>query len=328
MFQLIFGSKNLKSFLNKQEYSKLCVVVSHVLISHAKGIITDLGLEDDSLIIIKDGEKMKDWSEIKKLLEKFIALGLDRKSIVIAVGGGTVGDSVGFASSIYLRGIRYINIPTTLVSQVDSAHGGKTGVNFAGYKNMVGTFHQAIVTIIETSFLQTLKKEQLVDGLGEIIKAGFIKDLSILKLLEKETLSTLLKSKNLEKIIKKSIVVKQYYIKKDPFDMGVRQLLNAGHTIGHAIELKHKISHGRAVLVGMDREFILGEKCKVTHPSVRIYFNKLLTKLRIILNSDLAMDASAILRDKKIEGNLITWPVVTTIGKSKLIKIPSNYLLE
>ena len=204
--------------------------------------IKEIGVKKTNIIFIPDGEKAKEWNELERLLKKFSEFNLDRKSLVVALGGGTVGDMVGFASSIYLRGIRYIQVPTTLVAQVDSAHGGKTGINFLKYKNQIGTFYLPLTVIIDSHFIQTLENEQIVDGLGEIIKYGFIKDISILSLLKKHNLKTLVKS-DLEKIIKNLLKLKEYYISKDFKDGNIRQILNVGHTIGHAIELKYKISH-------------------------------------------------------------------------------------
>lgn len=326
MTQIIYSVKNFDTFMKKQKFSKLCFVVPTKLLPLIKS--SQLDIEQHTLINIEDREKVKNLYAVENLLKEFIEAGLDRKSIVFAIGGGTVGDAVGFACSIYLRGIRYINVPTTLVSQVDSAHGGKTGVNFSGYKNMVGTFHPAVATFIEPSFIQSLHKEQIIDGLGEIIKAGFIKDPSILKLLEKETLETLPMSKNLEKIIKKAIAVKQYYIKKDPFDHGVRQILNVGHTIGHAIELKNNISHGKAVLIGMDKEFEVCKKLGFTHPSVRMYFHILLKKIGITLEKGLIADLSAIQKDKKVIGDKLILPIVVKVGKSSLTKIGYDVFIK
>lgn len=278
------------------------------------------------VILLPDGEKAKEWKELEFLLKKFSGLDLDRKSIMIALGGGTVGDVACFAASIYLRGIKCIQVPTTLLAQVDSAHGGKTGINFLKYKNQIGSFHMPVATIIDTRFLETLSREQIVDGLGEIIKAGLIKDPSILSLLKKHTIHSLRTSSDLQKIIKKSIVVKKYFTGKDFNDNGLRQILNVGHTIGHALELKYKISHGRAVLIGMIEELSLSESLKLTHPSVWENLANLLNKLGIIVDRDTKADWKTILHDKKIRGNKIEFPVVVKEGKSKLVSINLDLL--
>jgi len=327
MADMIKSVKDLSLFVKKVGYSKLCFVVSNKILSQAESLIPLLTAPNALVIITGDGEQLKEWSFIEKILAEFVEKGLDRKSLVVAVGGGTVGDSVGFACSIYLRGVRYINIPTTLVAQADSSHGGKTAVNFKGYKNMIGTFHPAIATVIETKFLETLGPEQIIDGLGEIIKAGFIKDPSILKLLESETVGSLATSSNLESIIQKAIAVKLHYVKKDPFDKGVRQILNVGHTVGHAIELSNNLSHGRAVLVGMSKEFEICERLGLTHFSVRQKLNDLINKLGIKLLTDIEIDYKAVMKDKKIEANTLTLPIITKIGKSSLVKVHQSDII-
>src|ERR1035437_1659532 len=251
--------KSIHKILKVQKPSKVCLVTSKKLSKKLNWAIKEIGIKKPNIIFIPDGEKAKDWKELEKLLSKFIKINLDRKSIVIALGGGTVGDIVGFASSIYLRGIRYIQVPTTLLSQVDSAHGGKTGINFLKYKNQIGSFYLPIATIIDTRLIKSLSKEQIVDGLGEIIKAGLIKDVSILNILNKYNIKTLVKSKGLSKIIDKSIKVKEFFVGNDFKDNKLRQILNVGHTFGHAIELKYKISHGRAVIIGMVKELAFTE---------------------------------------------------------------------
>jgi len=271
--------------------------------------------------MIPDGEAVKEWKYVQKLLQRFVELGLDRESLVIALGGGSVGDLVGFVASLYLRGIRYIQVPTTLLAQVDSAHGGKTGVNFLGYKNQIGTVYQPLATIVDTRFLKSLAQEQIIDGLGEIIKTGLIKDPSILSFLKKEKVTTLAKNPRLLTLVKKSLAVKQFYVEKDPQEFGVRKMLNAGHTIGHAIELKNKLSHGRAVLIGLREELEMCESLGLTPRTVRKQVEDLLRSLGIQLETNLSIDLRSLKHDKKLAGNQITLPVIKKVGQSRLVKI-------
>lgn len=288
--------------------------------------IREIGIKKSQIILLPDGEKSKEWGELEKLLKKFSDLNLDRTSVVIALGGGTVGDITGFAASIYVRGVKYIQIPTTLLAQVDSAHGGKTGINFNGLKNQIGTFYPPIAIIIDTRFLKSLSKEQIIDGLGEIIKAGFIKDTSILRLLERETIKTFIESKNLNKIIEKSIKVKEFYTANDFNDKNIRQLLNAGHTLGHSIELKYKISHGKAVIIGLIQELAFTESLGLSAPSLKKKLLNLLDSLNIDLNLNMEADWKMIMHDKKISGNKIAFPIIEKEGKSKLILLDLNTL--
>ncbi len=323
MTEIHYSLDKLQGIIRKQKASKVVMVTSVTLKKKLDWALKDISkiYKRVEFVFIPDGEKAKDWKAIEILLKKFIQLSLDRKSIVIALGGGTIGDSVGFACSIYLRGINYINIPTTLLSQIDSAHGGKTGINFLNYKNQIGSFHNPVAIIVDERFIRTLNKDQVIDGLGEIIKAGFIRDKSILKLLGSQTIDSLSKSGILKEIIKRAVNVKQFYIKKDFKDQNIRQILNVGHTIGHALELKYKISHGKAVLHGMLQEAEISEKLSLSPLTVKKELTDLLEKLGINLEKNLKPDWKTILHDKKIQGNEIMWPYISKVGESKLISI-------
>ncbi len=297
------------------------MVTSEKLIKKLVWAIKEIKIPKSQILLIPDGERAKTWQELEKLLNKFNILNLDRDSIVIALGGGTVGDIVGFTASIYLRGIRYIQVPTTLLSQVDSAHGGKTGINFLGYKNQIGSFYLPLAIITDPRFLTSLSEEQIVDGLGEIIKAGFIKDRSILSLLKKHNINNLRRSPDLSKIIRKSITIKNYFTRKDFKDHESRQILNVGHTIGHSIEMKYKISHGKAVIIGMFQELLFTELLGLTKSLIRKNLEDLLDQLGIKINISMKADWEMIIHDKKVSGGKIDFPVVVKEGKVKLIKL-------
>jgi len=310
----------LNTLLKEEKASSVCIVTSSALKNKLGWALKEIN-SPFTIALLPDGEEAKEWKEIEKLLKKFVHYKLDRNSIVIALGGGTIGDTVGFAASIYLRGIRYIQVPTTLVAQVDSAHGGKTGINFSNYKNQIGSFHVPIATIIETRFIHSLSREQVIDGLGEIIKSGLIKDASILRLLQNETVLSLIKSPRLPHIITKTISVKNYYVSKDFKDSKERQLLNVGHTFGHAIELKYKISHGKAVLIGMLQELAFTESLGLSDASVRVKLSELLMRLGISIDTNMKANWKTILHDKKIKGNKIEFPTIEQEGKSTLITL-------
>ena len=227
---------------------------------------------------------------------------------------------------IYLRGIRYIQIPTTLLAQVDSAHGGKTGINFQGFKNQIGSFNTPLVTVVDISLLKSLSRDQIIDGLGEIIKAGLTKDPKILSILQKETFLSITNSPRLLELIKRSIKVKLSYTNKDYKDTKDRQLLNAGHTIGHAIELKYGISHGTAVLIGLVQELIFTESLGLSDPLVCRYLNNLLSTLDVSLNGKMKAEWSSVLHDKKIAEEAIVFPIIQKVRVSKLHKIDLKLL--
>jgi 3-dehydroquinate synthase len=332
MENIIYSTEGLKKIICNYVPSKIILVSSSFLILKLNWVVKELDRIADgkiTIINIPDGEKAKEWAILEKLLKKFSKAGLDRKSIVIALGGGSVTDLVGFAASIYQRGVPYINMPTTLLGQVDASIGGKTAINFQGYKNQIGSFHNPIATIIDTRFLKTIKKKQIIDGLAEIIKAGLIKDKSILKIIESHDLLELVKSPIVEKLIKKSINVKEYFVDKDPRDNDVRQILNFGHTVGHSLELKYNLSHGRAVLIGIIKELEIAEKLKETKPDIRIYLNNIFKNLNIssTTNNFLEIDHRIILYDKKNLDGYITLPIVKRVGDAELIKISLKRLI-
>ena len=330
MFKIHFSLELLEKILKEARPSKIVLVSSSDLISKLGWAILELekaGSTKIEIIQIPDGEAAKEWDILKKLLSDFVVAKIDRKSLIIGFGGGSVTDLVGFASSIYQRGVNYINIPTTLLAQVDSSIGGKTGINFLEYKNQVGTFHNPIATIVDTRFLKTLNDEQIIDGLAEIIKAGLIKDTSILEIVKSHGMDILKKESIINELVLKSIKVKEYFVEKDPNDLNIRQILNFGHTIGHALELKYKISHGESVLIGMLEELKLSEKLGETKIEVRNSLNELFKGLNISLNKkQLEVDWEPILHDKKILGKEIVLPVVKELGKTKLIKIKPDKL--
>ena len=323
MTAINYKLKSLKDVLAEVNPSKVILVSSKHLINKLSWAIKELkGIADFEIIEIPDGEKAKEWNVLEKLLKDFINAGLDRNSIVLALGGGSVTDLVGFACSIFERGVPFVNIPTTLMGQIDAAIGGKTAINFLGYKNQVGSFYDPRAVIIDTRLLKSLSDEQIVEGLAEIIKAGLIKDASIFDIVKSHNSQELKEQKVLEELILKSIKVKEYFVLKDKQDKNLRQILNFGHTIGHAIELKYNLSHGQAVLIGMLEELKLGEKLGKTKLAIRQELEKVLEKLGLdFSNKKFKIDWESVKRDKKIFGDKINLPVVIKIGKAELIGV-------
>lgn len=199
------------------------------------------------------GERNKTLDTVRNLYEALILAGFDRKDYLLALGGGVVGDMTGYAAATYLRGIRFIQVPTTLLSQIDSSIGGKTGVDFDRYKNMVGAFHQPSLVYINVSVLKTLPEEQFASGMGELLKYGISLDADFYEwtidhmgeIDERD-------SNTLVEMVSWSCRLKRYIVEKDPTEKGDRALLNFGHTIGHAIEkLKNfEMLHGECVALG------------------------------------------------------------------------------
>lgn len=209
---------------------------------------------DAALHEIPAGEKNKGMSEILRICESCMKHSLDRKSMILALGGGVVGDMSGFAASIYMRGIDFVQIPTTLLSQSDSSVGGKTGVDFNGAKNILGAFHQPRLVYINVSTLRTLPETEFISGMGEVIKHGIIRDYDFYTFIKNN--AELIKSLNSDTLIemaKRNCSIKADVVEQDERENGLRAILNFGHTIGHAVEssLDFTMTHGECVGLGM-----------------------------------------------------------------------------
>lgn len=205
------------------------------------------------VFVFEAGEANKTLDTVRALYEKLILAGFDRKDCLLALGGGVTGDMTGYAAATFLRGIRFIQVPTTLLAQIDSSIGGKTGVDFDRYKNMVGAFHQPALVYINIRVLQTLPEEQFASGMGELLKHGLILDADFYEwLIEHMGEIDERDEKTLLAMVGRSCQIKQYVVEKDPKEKGERAILNFGHTIGHAIEklMDFKLTHGECVALG------------------------------------------------------------------------------
>jgi 3-dehydroquinate synthase len=215
--------------------------------------LIDKGLEVD-ILHFPDGEGSKNLNTISLLSSELLKLGLDRRGCLISMGGGVVGDLVGFLASIYMRSIPYIQVPTTLLAQVDSSIGGKTGVDLPEGKNILGSFHQPAGIYIDLSFLSSLDNRQIINGLAEVIKYGCIQDEGLLKIIEEESQAILeLRAGIIDWVVERSCEIKSSIVKNDEREMNLRRILNFGHTLGHAIEAASgfHILHGEAVSAGI-----------------------------------------------------------------------------
>lgn len=234
------------------------VVSQQVILNHYSSVVD--GLRDAGLrvltISVPSDESAKDINVAESVWAQMIDAGCDRSSIVIAMGGGVVGDLAGFIAATFMRGIPVIQLPTTLLAMVDSAIGGKTAVNLAAGKNLVGAIHQPKAVLIDPEFLATLPRRNVVSSLAEVIKYGFIRDLEIIDIFEQrfDELLSLNNAELISRIILKSCGIKAKIVSNDQFEDGDRKLLNYGHTLGHAFETLHGhggLYHGEAVLYGM-----------------------------------------------------------------------------
>lgn len=262
-------------------------------------------------IVIKAGEEYKTLDTVFEIYNKLCLFDIKRCDTILAFGGGVVGDISGFVSATYLRGINFIQIPTTLLSVVDSSIGGKTGVDLKAGKNLVGAFKQPRLVVADTNFLKTLAEKEIASGMAEIIKAGFIKDN---KLVSKLLLSDDF-SKDMEEFILRAINVKKAIVEIDEFEAKERMLLNFGHTFGHAIEKYYNfsgITHGQAVAIGM---------CLITqNDDTKEKLVKILKKYNLKTECDISMDKIIGLcqNDKKSLDGSINIVVVDEPGKGEI----------
>ena len=329
--------KNI-SEIKQNNYDKICIVtddvVENLYLDDVKHFLSD----KFNLVItyiLPNGEKSKNLSNIEKLYEYLIKYNFSRKDLLIALGGGVVGDMTGFCAATYLRGIDFVQIPTTLLSQVDSSIGGKTGVDFLGYKNMVGAFYMPKLVYINTSVLKTLSKEQFSCGMGEVIKYGCIWDKTFYDYLQKHVVDILsLEDSVLEEMIYTCCDIKRQVVEIDPKEEGLRSILNFGHTIGHAIEKLSgfQLFHGQCVAIGMVAAMYLSFKLGNISENELDGFKYLLKSYNLPVSAG-AFDKTEVLNtsksDKKAEKQYIKFIILDHLGKAKEYKnFTDNELLD
>ncbi|HPF46389.1 MAG: 3-dehydroquinate synthase [Alphaproteobacteria bacterium] len=288
------------------------------------------GIEFD-VIILPAGEATKSFDHLETLLNKLLSMRLERSDTIIAFGGGVIGDLVGFAASIYLRGINFIQIPTTLLAQVDSSVGGKTGINSKYGKNLIGAFHQPRLVLIDVTTLETLEKRHIIAGYAEIVKYGFINDPDFYNWLEKNGRSLIdgeetgMRALRRE-AIKKSCEAKAAIVSMDEKESGARALLNLGHTFGHALEAENgyndDLYHGEAVAIGMILAFQLSERMGLCPPSdverVKKHFDDISAQSISLFDFNVDNLLKHMQGDKKMSGGKLTFVLVSGIGKAFL----------
>ena len=305
------------------ENRRLCIVTdSNVAPLYEKEVKDLLASCCKTIIsyVFPAGEANKNLKTVQKLYETLILNRFDRNDMLIALGGGVVGDLCGFAAATYLRGISFIQVPTTLLSEVDSSIGGKTGVDFDSYKNMVGAFHMPKLVYMNLSVLKTLSNRQFCSGMGEIIKHGLIKNASYFTWLkDNETQIAALDLPTIGEMIYESNIVKKNVVENDPTEKGERALLNFGHTLGHAIEkyMNFEFLHGECVLIGCALASIISyKKGNITQAELRdiLHSMKPYHVPKLPADADFATIVSYTRNDKKAIGGQIKFILLETIG--------------
>ena len=270
-----------------------------------------------SVFTVPQGESSKSFAILEQLLEKMLDFGLTRQDCVVAVGGGMVGDLAGFAASIYMRGIDFYNVPTTLLAQVDSSVGGKTAINFDGVKNPIGTFSRPKKVLIDPDVLATLPRRQLSAGLAEVIKMALTCDRDLFTMLERAD-----PGMNLSPVIERALDIKSRIVAADEKENGLRRVLNFGHTIGHTIEATHpELLHGECVALGM---------IPMCGPDAAARLVSLLKRLDLPTSCELdrARIRHALCHDKKSDAGRITVTEVTEIGRFTMRRAKPEELMK
>jgi len=276
------------------------------------------------MITIPAGEEYKNLETVSHLWKSFLENGLDRKSTVIALGGGVIGDVAGFAASTYMRGINWIAIPTTLLSMVDASLGGKTGFDLPEGKNLIGSFHPPKLVLADPSLLLTLTERELRSGMAEVVKHGIIANPELFALCSNGM--DWAKS-NLEEIVKRAMTVKIKIIEEDPYEKGVRAKLNLGHTIGHAVELvsKFKLRHGEAIAIGMAAEARYAARVGLATHGLDEAIAETLSTLGLPIHIPKELPRDEIIRamrmDKKKNAKSIRFALPVEIGKVELVHV-------
>jgi len=314
----------LGRFLRAGGFSRNALIITNPKVGKLYLSAVSRGLKSSGFragaCVIPDGERFKTLDTVKKIYSAMLKAGLDRRSPVIALGGGVVGDISAFAASTFMRGLPVIQVPTTLLSMVDSSVGGKTGVDLTEGKNLVGSFHQPKAVWIDLGTLKTLPRNELRNGLAETIKYGIIRDAQLFKYIER----TIFKMpKSFEYVVSACCKIKAEVVSKDEFERkGLREILNYGHTFGHAVETLtnyRSYSHGEAVAVGMNIAARLAVKLKMLGESdaARIeclLFNAWLpTRIEKKLSADKIL--TAMMRDKKTLNGKLRLVLPVSIGK-------------
>ena len=317
---------NINNYLNDVDQNNIFFLVDNKVFELHKTLFQP----NKNTLLIKSTEDSKSIKNVSSLIEKILKLGGNKKSYIIGIGGGIVCDITGFIASIFMRGIRFAYVPTTVLSITDAALGGKNGVNFNHIKNLVGTINEPNFVLVDLCFLDSLKENEFNDGFAEIIKHACIASPELFKKLEKSLISY--ESRDLlSEILKESISIKLNIVSKDINDLTLRKILNFGHTFGHAIEAKYKFSHGNSVSLGMIYACQISNKLGYLSDEKVNRVKNLLNKFGLPVDVS-KINVSEILhliqKDKKAKYNNIDFIVLRDIGRAEILNIKISDLIH
>lgn len=325
------ASADFNGFMKNSRYGKAIFVIDENVMSiHGDRTMKKFkGFSPERAIAIPSGESSKSIGTLEEIYKRLSQMETDRDDLLVAVGGGVVGDIAGFAAGTYKRGIDYVNVPTTLLAQVDSSVGGKTAVNIGAGKNLVGMFHHPKAVFADKAFLETVSKEALLDGMAEILKYGCIGDKDFFMYMKNIVLERFLQE-NAQFCVEKSLAAKMEYVAEDEKDKGRRMLLNFGHTIAHVLETLEgygTISHGTAVACGMLQITRISEAKGLTEPGTAKSLSEALSAVGFDVGSlrEISADSEsmAIMRqDKKTIDGFLNLVLLKRIGEAYIHRVP------
>ena len=320
-YYLAWGISHLKEIVDPA--TTVLVTDENIYAAHEKRF------RNWNTIILQPGEEYKVQDTVNTIIEQLIQIEADRKFTLVGVGGGVITDLTGYAASVYMRGIKFGFVPTSLLAMVDASIGGKNGVDVGVYKNLVGTIRQPSFLLYDMVFLNTLPQNEWVNGFAEIIKHACIKDATMFRELEANSLKKYQSKQTLIcKLVQRNVMIKTKVVQKDEFENGDRKLLNFGHTLGHALENQYELSHGQAVSIGMTYASLLSRNLLGFKEPERVL--RLIGKYNLPTFADFDKNEvfEVLKMDKKRERKDINYILLEKIGKGVIRKIPLDQVRE
>lgn len=311
------------SYLEKlvEKDNAVLVTDAHLFTAHAKKF------KGWNSIVLKPGEEFKVQQTVDAIIDQLIDYNADRKTTLIGIGGGVITDLTGYVAAVYMRGIRFGFVPSSILAMVDASIGGKNGIDVGVYKNLVGVIRQPEFLLYDYSILKSLPKQEWINGFAEIIKHSCIKDAPLFKELEKNKLSYYQKNKAaLAKLIQRNAAIKSAVVQKDEFEKGDRRLLNFGHTLGHAIENMYELSHGQAISIGMTAACSISSVLTGFKDSERVIDVLEQYGLPTYAEFDRKKAFTILKMDKKRERSAMNYVLLKKIGQGVVQSIPIDQL--
>ncbi|MBC7848939.1 MAG: 3-dehydroquinate synthase [Chitinophagaceae bacterium] len=318
-YYLAYGISHLKDIVNPAQ--TVLITDENIFSAHTRRF------NKWNTIVLKPGEEYKVQATVDSVIEQLIELGADRKTTLVGIGGGVITDITGYVASVYMRGISFGFIPTSILAMVDASIGGKNGIDVGVYKNMVGVIRQPAFILHDMIFLNTLPEAEWQNGFAEIIKHACIKDASMFKELQSRSLSYYRKSKRSAcELIQRNVILKSKVVQADEFEEGDRKLLNFGHTLGHALENQYELSHGQAVSIGMTYACEISEQLRGFKDTGKVIEVLGQYGLPTYASFDKKKTFEVLQKDKKKVSAVMNYILLDKIGKGVIQQIPLEKL--